>query len=254
MRPVEKELRFHRIFRDDGRSLIVAIDHSIFGQAFPELERTDEVLRKIITGGADAVIATLGTIRHFGATLGKNLGVIWSTTYDPRCVETAVKLGVDGIKTTYFGTVPDERVFEQINALGLECDRWGMLLLAEIVPAKRVGGRVEVIPQTELVKIATRAGAEQGADIVKTAYTGTPESFRNVIENIPIPVVILGGAKMDTDVELLNAVKDSVGAGGSGVAFGRNIWQHKDPISITRAISAIIHKGTKTEEALDMLH
>lgn len=231
----------------------MAMDHNRFGESFPALERTDEVLRKIIAGGADAVIATLGTIRHFGATLGKNLGVIWATTYDPRCIQTAVKLGVDGIKTTYFGVVPDERLFEQILALGLECDRWGMVLLAEIVPAERVGGRIEVVPQTKLVKIATRAGAELGADIVKTAYTGTTESFRSVVENIPVPVVILGGAKMNTDAELLAAVKDSVDAGGSGIAFGRNIWEHKDPTSITRAISAIIHKGAKIEEALNML-
>ena len=104
-----------------------------------------------------------------------------------------------------------------------------------------------------MVKHAARVGAELGADIVKVPYTGTPETFRDVAEGCFVPVVIAGGEKMDTDEDILEMVKGATDAGGAGVSIGRNVFQHRDPSKIVRAISRIVHGGASVEEALKIL-
>ena len=95
--------------------------------------------------------------------------------------------------------------------------------------------------------------AELGVDIVKTNYTGDPDSFREVVEGAIVPVVIAGGPKIDTDEELLVMVKESLEVGGAGVAFGRNLFQAENPGKITRAISEIVHHDLDVDEALEFL-
>jgi class I fructose-bisphosphate aldolase len=63
----------------------------------------------------------------------------------------------------------------------------------------------------------------------------------------------MGGPKMETDRDILEVVKGMIDAGGCGVAFGRNIWQHKDPTAMIRAISMIIHRDATVEKALKEL-
>ena len=104
-----------------------------------------------------------------------------------------------------------------------------------------------------VVKHAARVGAELGADIVKVNYTGSAESFREVTGGCPVPVVIAGGEKMETDKEILEMVEGAMKGGAAGVSIGRNAFQHKDPIGIVKAIASVVHKSTKVEEALKLL-
>jgi len=101
-----------------------------------------------------------------------------------------------------------------------------------------------------LVAHAARLGAELGADIVKTSYTGDIDSFRDVIKGCPAPVVVAGGPKTNTDEEFLQMIKDAMEAGAAGVAVGRNIFQHDDVVGITRAVCKIVHENADVEEAL----
>ena len=252
---IGKELRLRRIFRRDGRSLIVAMDHNLFGGPVPGLEKPADVIRKVIRGGADAIMATFGVIKQFREELAdRNVGVIWSILPDTRYVELAARLGVDAVKITYFTSMQDREVLGTIGTMAAECEKWGMPLLVEIVPTRTgEGGRLEILHEAKDVKAAARYAAEQGADFVKTLYTGSIQGFKEVVENCPVPIVILGGAKMKTDEEVLAVVKDSIEAGGAGIAFGRNIWQHRDPVKITRAIAMILHEGASIGEALKEL-
>jgi len=101
----------------------------------------------------------------------------------------------------------------------------------------------------EVVKHAARVAAELGADLVKTNYTGTPASFREVVSGCPVPVVIAGGPKMGSDMEVLRMIKDSIDAGGSGVSIGRNVFQHSSIAGMTRAVASIVVAGAGAEEA-----
>jgi len=254
MSRIGKDVRLSRIFKEDGKSLIVAMDHGFFGSRIPGLENPAEIIRKVIQGGADAIMTTFGVIKQFYKELTRKVGIIWSILPEIRYVEEAVKLGVDAVKITYFTSMQNRETLGTIGTMAIECEKWGMPLLVEIVPTRTSeSGRLEVLYEIEDVKAATRCAAEQGADFVKTIYTGSVESFKKVVENCPVPIVILGGAKMETEEEVLTIVKDSIQAGGAGVAFGRNIWQHKDPVKITNAIAKILHEGMNIKEVLKEL-
>jgi len=90
-------------------------------------------------------------------------------------------------------------------------------------------------------------------DIVKVSYTGSVESFREVVVGCPVPVVIAGGPKMSSDRDILEMVKGSIEAGGAGVSIGRNIFQHREPSRMVGAISLIVHENAGVEEALGFL-
>ena len=92
-----------------------------------------------------------------------------------------------------------------------------------------------------------------GADIVKVPYTGSPGTFREVVQGCASLVVIAGGEKMGSDVEVLRMVKGAMEAGGAGVSIGRNVFQHRSPAAMVRAITGIVHGGATTKEAIDQL-
>ena len=92
-----------------------------------------------------------------------------------------------------------------------------------------------------------------GADMVKVAYTGSPETFREVVEGCFVPVVIAGGEKMENDQDIFEMVQGSVAAGGAGVSIGRNVFQHRDPAKIVQAICKIVHNGSVAEEKVKKL-
>jgi DhnA family fructose-bisphosphate aldolase class Ia len=100
---------------------------------------------------------------------------------------------------------------------------------------------------------AARVGAELGADMVKTNYTGDPDSFSRVIESCPVPVIIAGGPRVESEMDLLRMVEGAIGSGARGVAIGRNVFQADDPALITRRICGIVHKGMSAEEALEIV-
>jgi fructose-bisphosphate aldolase/2-amino-3,7-dideoxy-D-threo-hept-6-ulosonate synthase len=122
-----------------------------------------------------------------------------------------------------------------------------MPLLAMLYPR---GPKVTSEHDVEYVKHAARIGAELGADIVKTNYTGDIDTFKEVVSGCPVPIVVAGGPRMDTEQQLLEMVYDSLQAGGKGVAIGRNVFQSDDPTKLVSHISKIVHGGMTPEEVL----
>jgi fructose-bisphosphate aldolase/2-amino-3,7-dideoxy-D-threo-hept-6-ulosonate synthase len=105
----------------------------------------------------------------------------------------------------------------------------------------------------ELIAHVARVGAELGADVVKTLYTGDPDTFKDVVQGCPVPIVIAGGPKTNTDEEFLQMIEGAMEGGARGVAIGRNVFQHENPTKITKAITEIVHYKKSVEEALEML-
>ena len=105
--------------------------------------------------------------------------------------------------------------------------------------------------EPEYLGHAVRLAEELGADIVKTGYSGSAESFQHVCTSTSLPIVIAGGSR-GTDAETVEMVRGAMDAGGAGVSMGRSIFQHEDPEAITRAVSAVIHDDADTETALDV--
>ncbi|MEM4340463.1 MAG: hypothetical protein QW319_02865, partial [Candidatus Nitrosocaldus sp.] len=101
-----------------------------------------------------------------------------------------------------------------------------------------------------VVAHTARIGAEAGADIVKTVYTGDPDSFKMVVKGCPVPIVIAGGPKASSDEEVLEMTKGAMEAGAAGVTFGRNIFQHRNPPAMIRALASIIFENSSVKDAL----
>jgi len=96
--------------------------------------------------------------------------------------------------------------------------------------------------------------AENGADIVKTFYTGECESFRKVIRSCYVPLLVLGGPKTYGDREFLESIRGAMDAGAAGVVIGRNVWQAASPTGMTQALVALVHHDVSVDDALHILH
>jgi DhnA family fructose-bisphosphate aldolase class Ia len=104
----------------------------------------------------------------------------------------------------------------------------------------------------EFIGQACRMAMECGADVIKTTYTGDPKSFKEVLANVPIPVIILGGAVGELP-QIFQGVRDAMDAGAAGVAFGRNVFQHENPTIMVKGLKELVHNGASVQEAIDKM-
>jgi len=166
-------------------------------------------------------------------------------------VEEAIKMGADGVSVHInIGAETEGEMLRSLGMTAMKCREWGMPLVAMMYPR---GRKITSENSAGYVKVAARVAAELGADIVKTNYTGSVETFREVTRGCPVPVVVAGGPRMETTEQILEMVRDSIEAGGAGVAIGRNIFQADDPVAMLRSVSSIVHEGASVEEAMKLL-
>jgi fructose-bisphosphate aldolase/2-amino-3,7-dideoxy-D-threo-hept-6-ulosonate synthase len=261
---IGKAVRLERIInRETGKTVIVPMDHGVSLGPIEGLIDLKEAVNKVAEGGANAVLGHMGLPKYGHRRYGRDIGLIIhltaSTTLGPdplhkvlvTTVEEAIKVGADGVSVhVNIGANDEAEMLAMLGQVSRACNEWGMPLLAMMYPR---GVKVKSEHRVEYVKHAARVGAELGADIVKTNYTGDIDSFKEVVRGCPAPVVVAGGPKMSTEIELLEMVYDSIQAGSKGVAIGRNIFQAKDPTKMTRAVAAIVHEGYSVKEALKLL-
>lgn len=261
---IGKKIRLERIInRHTGRTVIAPMDHGVSDGPMKGIIDIDKTVESISQGGADAILMHKGIVEQGHRGYGKDIGLIVhlsaSTSLAPNpnnkvivtSVEKAIQLGEDAVSVhVNLGSETESEMLQELGEISETCSYWGIPLLAMMYPR---GQKVENEHDVELVKHAARVGSELGVDIVKTNYTGDPDSFKEVVEGALVPVVIAGGPKVDTDEELLQMVKDSIEVGGAGVAFGRNLFQAENPGKITRAISEVVHNNLEVNEALKFL-
>jgi 3-hydroxy-5-phosphonooxypentane-2,4-dione thiolase len=113
-----------------------------------------------------------------------------------------------------------------------------------------VGKKLSDKREKRYLSLASRIAAEYGADIVKTYHC---EGFEEVVKKCPVPIVVAGGAKMNTYKDVLELTYNSIQCGAIGVDMGRNIWQSEYPAAIIQAVKAIIHNKANVKEAMDIL-
>jgi fructose-bisphosphate aldolase/2-amino-3,7-dideoxy-D-threo-hept-6-ulosonate synthase len=261
---IGKSIRMERIVdRKSGRSVIVPMDHGVTSGPIYGLTDMRNAVNGVAEGGANAVLLHKGIVTAGHRGYGKDIGLIIhlsaSTSLGPdplnkvvvAQVEEAIRLGADAVSMhVNVGAETESGMLEALGMMTMICEEWSMPLLAMMYPR---GKKVKNEHDPELVKHAARVGAELGADVIKTNYTGDPDSFKEVISGCPVPVIIAGGPKANTDAEVLKMVEDAIAAGASGVSIGRNVFQHKNPADMTRAMSKVVHEGFSAEEAMRML-
>lgn len=131
-----------------------------------------------------------------------------------------------------------------------KCDRYGIPILMLAYPR---GPNISDRHDPEIVRYAARAGAELGADLIKTHYTGSTETFKEVVRATPIPVLMSGGPRKDNPTDFLKVVRSVMDAGAAGLVVGRNIFQSPNPEEISKAIISIVHENKSVKEASKFL-
>ncbi len=272
-----KALRLRRLFKKD-RTVIVPLDHGLISGVVEGAEDLVSLVDTIAQSEADGILITPGMLSKVVDVIG-DLSVILrldgahteqglhldrkSPVYEEALITTvehAVSMGVDACVVNVFpGMENEQESFVKLSRVATACHEFGMPLIGEMLPASVLyhlyGTEDQFRPNySDDVINACRSGAEHGADVIKTPYTISFETFKRAVDTSSVPLVILGGPKTDsTDEMLLSMVKDSIKAGGLGTCIGRNIWQHKNVLGMLAAICAIVHDDAQVSEAVKLL-
>lgn len=255
-----RDIRLARIL-NEGKMLCIPMDHGISNGPIKGLEDIHSVIYECSSAGLTCVLVNKGIIKSMPRP--PNIGIIAhfsaSTSIGPApnrkmlmgSVEEAIRLGADAVSLHInIGSKEEPEMLQKLGMISDKCDEWSVPLVAMMYPR---GENIKNPHDPEIVAHAARVGAEAGADVVKTVYTGDPASFRRVVRGCPVPIVIAGGPKANTDREILEMCEGAMMAGAKGVTFGRNIFQHKNPPTIVRALYKIIIEKRNVREAMKEL-
>jgi fructose-bisphosphate aldolase/2-amino-3,7-dideoxy-D-threo-hept-6-ulosonate synthase len=265
MSMIGKKVRLERIMnRKTGKSVIIPMDHGVTVGPIQGIEDLPKMVNMVAEGGADAVLGHLfvplyghrGSVGMAGKDIGLIIHLSASTMFGPDInqktlitdVEEAIKVGADAVSVHInVGADNEAQMLQDLGNVSKQCRHWGYPLLAMMYAR---GAKVKSEHDPNAIKLAARLGAELGADIIKTNYTGDIDSFKEVIRGCPAPVIIAGGPKIDGIKKLFMMVEDAMKAGAKGVAFGRNIFQSKDPTLLTRALCKLVHENYTTADVI----
>ncbi len=249
--------RLAQLIQRDGRALFLPIDHGYFQGPTHKLEKPGETIKPLLPY-ADAIMLTRGVLRNCvdpedtkpiilrvsgGATVvGEDLsneGFIASVREAVRLNAMAMSMSV------YVGGKYEHQTLLNLARLVDESEDCGIPTMAVTAVGRELEKR-----NARFLALCCRVAAEVGARVVKTYYC--TEGFEKVIEGCPVPVVIAGGPKVDSELEVFEFVYDALQKGAIGVNLGRNIWQTDYPVATIRAIRGIIHENYTPKEAQDI--
>lgn len=257
---VGKNRRLKRIMQKDNRTVIVPMDHGVTIGPVQGIINMQTITNQLLKGKVDAILVHKGIARRIDVD-GAGLIVMLSgmSNLSPNVngkvqvcsVQEAVRMGADAVSVhVNVGAQDEDKMLKNLGKVADECEVFGMPLLAMMYPR---GPKIQNEHAPEVVAHAARIGAELGADIIKTNYTGNIDTFKGVIESCPAPIVIAGGPKCKSTQEVLQTTLDAIKAGAAGLSIGRNIFQCDNPTLIAKALSAIVHEGADVEQALKVL-
>ena len=240
-----------------GHTVMLAADHGYFMGPTRRLENPRATLEPLLPF-ADAIAVTRGVLRRSippttdvpivlrvsgGVTvLKEDLSDEAITT----SLEEAMRLNVSAVALSVFVGAPHEhQSLVSLAELVDEGEAVGVPVMAITAVGKELEKR-----DARYLSLACRVSAELGAHMVKTYYC---ENFEKVVEGCPVPLVVAGGPKLDTDRSVLELCAGAIEQGAIGVDMGRNIWQSDHPVAMIRAIRAIVHEKATVREALQLM-
>lgn len=250
--------RLSQLIQPDGHCMFLPIDHGYFQGPTSKLERPGDTIKPILHY-SDALFVTRGVLRACvppenskpiilrvsGGTsmAGKDLAHEGITT----SIKEALRLNAAAVGISIFvGSEYEHETLMNLARLVNDAEEYGIPVMA----VTAVGKEMEKCDARYLA-LACRIAAELGAKVVKTYWC---EEFDKVINGCPVPVVMAGGPKVDTDREVFEFVCDGMEKGAIGVNLGRNIWQNKHPVAMIKALHAIIHEKANVDQADELFN
>lgn len=260
-----KTLRMNSIFnKADGRSVVVAMDHGSIAGPLPGIIDPGEIVKTCVAAEVDGILTTKGFVTAAEESWDRPTALVLRMTggftvlgggFEEELittVETALAYGAQcAAVTVKFGHEREGDFIRQASLIIDRCHSYGLPVMVEAMARGTIKGQTFPAHDPRGIELAARAAAELGADLVKTYYTGSAESFAQVVRGCPVPIVILGGAKTDSAGQVIREIYDSLQAGGCGIAIGRNIWQHTDVKGMLEAVMGLVHRGWSVEQACE---
>jgi 3-hydroxy-5-phosphonooxypentane-2,4-dione thiolase len=248
--------RLAQLIQPDGHCFFLPIDHGYFQGPTSCLEKPGETI-KLLLPYCDALFVTRGVLRSCVDPLGEKpiilrvsggTSVVGRDLADERVVvsiEEILRLNASAVGMSIFvGSDYERESLVNLSNLVNECENYGLPVMAVTAVGKELAKR-----DARYLALSCRIAAELGARVVKTYWC---ENFEKVINGCPVPVVMAGGPKCETEREVFEFVHDGMQKGAIGLNLGRNVWQHPHPVAMIRALQAIIHKNYTVAAADDM--
>lgn len=249
--------RISRIIKPDtGRAVMLAVDHGYFLGPITKLEDPKKTIDPLIPY-ADSLMLTRGVLRNcidpendipvvLRVSGGNSIaGSDLSNEDITVSFEDAIRLNVSAVALSiYVGTENERRTIVNLSKLADQGERYGIPVLAVTAVGKELEKR-----DARYLKLCCRIAAEHGAHIVKTYYC---DDFEKVTGSCPAPIVVAGGPKLETEMDVFNLAFDAVNQGAVGVDMGRNIWQNDHPVAMIKAVRAIVHENKTADEAFQI--
>lgn len=240
-----------------GRGFFMPIDHGYFQGPTTGLEKPGGTIQPLIPY-FDALFCTRGVLRAAidpamdkpiilrvsGGTsmVGHDLADEILTT----SIEEIIRLNVDAVGVSVFiGSDYEKETLQNLSDLVNMCEDVGIPVMAVTAVGKEMEKR-----EARYLGLCCRICAELGARVVKTYWC--EKDFDKVVQGCPVPVVMAGGPKCETDLEVLEFVADGMQKGAVGINLGRNVWQNPNPVPMARALNEIVHKNATAKEAYDI--
>ena len=241
-----------------GHAVFLAVDHGYFLGPTYRLEDPRKTITPLLPY-ADAVMPTRGVLRTCidastttpiilrvsGGTsiVGKALSDEGITT----SIKEAIRLNAAAVSLSIFvGTEHERQTLLSLSQLVNEGQEYGIPVLAITAVGRELERR-----DVRFLSLCCRIAAELGASMVKTYYC---EGFEKVVQGCPVPLVIAGGPKLETELDALQLTYDAVQCGAAGVDMGRNIWQSDHPVAMIRAIRHVVHENGTPQQAYDLFN
>ena len=246
--------RLARIFRSDGRTVMLAFDHGYFQGPTSGLERVDLSIVPLAPY-ADALMATRGIFRTVVPAASDNALVLRASggpsilkelSNERIAMDMADAVRIDAAAVAVQVFVGGEGETQSVHNMTQLVDA-GMATGIPVVGVTAVGR--DMVRDARYFGLATRIIAELGAQVVKTYYV--EENFAHVTAACPVPVIMAGGKKLPV-ADALEMAWLAVDQGAAGVDMGRNIFQRRHPVAMVQAVGAIVHGGATAADATAM--
>ncbi|MFA4982226.1 MAG: 3-hydroxy-5-phosphonooxypentane-2,4-dione thiolase [Candidatus Omnitrophota bacterium] len=241
----------------DGRAVWLAIDHGYFLGPVSKLEDPAKTIKPLMPF-TDALMLTRGVLRScidaavdipmiLRVSGGNSIaGPALSNEGIHTSMEEAIRLNASAVAfSIYVGTEHEHQTLLSLGELVNQGQRYGMPVLAVTAVGKELEKR-----DARYLSLCCRIAAELGAQAVKTYYC---DDFERIVRSCPVPVVIAGGPKLNTEMDVLKLAHDAIKQGAKGVDMGRNIWQSKNAVGMIKALRGIVHENMSVKEAAGLM-
>lgn len=241
---------------ETGRTVMLALDHGYFLGPITKLENPKDTITPLLPY-ADAIMLTRGILRTSIAPenspavvlrVSGGVSIVGRALSDETITTSmldAIRLNVSAVALSIFvGTEHERQTLKNLSRLVDEGMKYGIPVLAVTAVGKELEKR-----DARYLSLCCRIAAELGSHIVKTYYC---DDFEKVSSSCPVPLVIAGGPKMETEMDVFKVTCEAIQKGAAGVDMGRNIWQNEHPVAMIQAIKHIVHKNATAKEALEI--